>query len=110
MRGVPVRLPALNMPAAGDQFTDALDLTKGFQRGLAIFTEDVAVVGTLTIDVSYNGGTTYMTLQSGDADVNPARNKCTVLDTLPFTNLRIATDSGAEIAIVFGMVAVEDIT
>ena len=110
MRGVPIRLPVLTMPASGDQFTDSLDLTGGGHRGLAIFTPDLGVVGVLTVEVSFDGGTTYMTLQSGDEDVNPARNKCTVLDTLPFTNVRVATASATEIALEFGLVAVEDLT
>ncbi len=109
MRGAPIRFSTLVMPAAGNQWTPTFTVPTGI-RGLGIFMEDAAAAGTLTIDVSYDGGTTFMTLQSGDADVNPARNKCTVLDTLPFTHLRIATDSATENALNFNLVGTEDVS
>ncbi len=110
MRGSAVRLGTLTIPNAGNRFSPAIDLQGKGLRGLGIFAPSTSQVGTISIDVSPDGGTTYMTLQSGGSDVGVVAGKCLVLDTLVFTHLRIATSSGSENAIIFVLVGVEDIT
>ena len=110
MRGSAIRLGTLTIPATGNQFSPAIVLEGKGLRGLGIFAPAGAQAGTISFDVSADGGETYRTLQSGGSDVGAAAGKCLVLDTIVFTHLRMATSSAAENELVFQIAGVEDIT
>ena len=111
MFGVPVDLGTLIIPAqGGDQFSPALDLTKGGIRGLGIYSPAATPAGTITIEVSADG-TRFVTLTSGGSDVAIGASECVVVDALVFKAVRLATSSAAETTkLPYELIGQEDIT
>lgn len=78
----------------GQNVSNAADIDDfGVARGFAL-QSPAALDGTCTVEVSLNGGTDFVPLQSGGVDVTIGSSKCGVIDFMAWDKLRIASDAG----------------
>ena len=91
-------LPDLVIASSGTD-SSAVAADPHYQRARAIIIQAPATLtGTITVQVSLDGGTTYADLQSGGADVTIAAASVAVIDFQGWTHLRVKSGSaeGAE--------------